>query len=100
SKKIAAVAESAGIPCIIGGANTYEIGRQASRHFAVSTGQAQMGMGSEGCAPASQSKLDDVTKAVLTYEDVTRGDGYVGVMPGPGLGVELDEVKVRKYSVA
>lgn len=100
SKKIAALAESAGIPCIIGGANTYEIGRQASRHFAVSTGQAQMGMGSEGCAPASQSKLDDVTKAVLTYEDVKRGDGYVGVIPGPGLGVELDAEKVRKYSVA
>jgi L-alanine-DL-glutamate epimerase-like enolase superfamily enzyme len=100
SKKIAAVAESAGIPCIIGGANTYEIGRQASRHFAVSTGQAQMGMGSEGCAPASQSKLDDVTKAVLTYEDVTRGDGYIGVIPGPGLGVELDEEKVRKYTLA
>lgn len=100
SKKIAAVAESAGIPCIIGGANTYEIGRQASRHFAVSTGQAQMGMGSEGCAPASQSKLDDVTKTVLTYEDVTRGNGYVGVIPGPGLGVELDEEKVRKFSVA
>ena len=100
SKKIAAVAESAGIPCIVGGANTYEIGRQASRHFAVSTGQAQMGLGSEGCAPASQSKVDDVTKSVLTYEDVRRGSGFVSVIPGPGLGVELDERKIRKYTVA
>ena len=99
SKKIAALAEAAGIPCIVGGANTYEIGRQACRHFAVSTAQAQMGMGSEGCAPASQSKIDDVTKAVMTYEDVTRGNGFVGVLPGPGLGVELDEEKIRKYSV-
>lgn len=100
SKKIAAVAEAAGIPCIVGGANTYEIGRQACRHFAVSTGQAQMGMGSEGCAPASQSKIDDVTRRVITYEDVTAGQGYVQVLPGPGLGVELDEEKMRRFSLA
>jgi L-alanine-DL-glutamate epimerase-like enolase superfamily enzyme len=99
SKKIAALAEAAGIPCIVGGANTYEVGRQACRHFAVSTPQAQLGMGSEGCAPASQSKIDDVTRTVLTYDDVTRGDGFVGVSPGPGLGVELDEEKIRKYGV-
>lgn len=100
SKKIAAVAEAAGIPCIVGGANTYEIGRQACRHFAVSTGQAQMGMGSEGCAPASQSKIDDVTRRVITYEDVTAGQGYVQLLPGPGLGVELDEEKMRRFSLA
>jgi L-alanine-DL-glutamate epimerase-like enolase superfamily enzyme len=99
SKKIAALAEAAGIPCIVGGANTYEVGRQACRHFAVSTAQAQMGMGSEGCAPASQSKVDDVTKRVITYEDVTRGNGFVGVSPGPGLGVELDEEKIQRYRV-
>jgi L-alanine-DL-glutamate epimerase-like enolase superfamily enzyme len=100
SKKIAALAEAAGIPCIVGGANTYEIGRQACRHFAVSTAQAQMGMGSEGCAPASQSKIDDVTTRMLTYENVTAGNGYVEVIPGPGLGVDLDEEKVRKYGIA
>ena len=78
-KKIAALAEAAGIPIIVGGANTYEIGRQASRHFAVSTAQVQMGFGSEGCAPASQSKIDDVTKKVVTYEDVSKMKGYVVV---------------------
>jgi L-alanine-DL-glutamate epimerase-like enolase superfamily enzyme len=98
-KKIAAVAESAGIPCIVGGANTYEIGRQACRHFTVSTGQAQMGMGSEGCAPASQSKLDDITHNIITYEDINKGNGYVEVLPGPGLGAELDEDKIKKYSI-
>jgi len=100
SKKIAALAEAAGIPCIVGGANTYEVGRQACRHFAVSTAQAQMGMGSEGCAPASQSKVDDVTQRVLTYGDVTKGNGFVEALPGSGLGAELDAEKVRKYTVA
>jgi L-alanine-DL-glutamate epimerase-like enolase superfamily enzyme len=97
SKKIAAVAEAAGIPCIVGGANTYEVGRQACRHFAVSTAQAQMAMGSEGCAPASQSKIDDVTQNVITYDDVTRMQGYIEVLPGPGLGAELDDSKVEKF---
>jgi L-alanine-DL-glutamate epimerase-like enolase superfamily enzyme len=100
SKKIATVAEAAGIPCIVGGANTYEIGRQASRHFAVSTKQTQMGLGSEGCAPASQSKVADVSRAVLTYDDVTRGHGFIGVMPGAGIGIELDEDNLKKYGVA
>lgn len=59
-----------------------------------------MGMGSEGCAPASQSKIDDVTRRVITYEDVTAGQGYVQVLPGPGLGVELDEEKMRRFSLA
>jgi muconate cycloisomerase len=99
SKTVAALAEAAGIPCIVGGANTYEVGRQACRHFAVSTAQAQMGMGSEGCAPASQSKIDDVTTRVLTYEDVTRGNGCVEVLQGPGLGVELDDHRIRQYLV-
>ncbi len=96
SKKIAVLAESAGIPCLVGGANTYEIGRQACRHFAVSTANAQLG--SEGCAPASQSKIDDVAKTVVTYQDVTKGKGYVYVTPGPGLGVEIDAVKIKKYT--
>ena len=96
-KKIAALAEAAGIPIIVGGANTYEIGRQASRHFSVSTAQVQIGFGTEGCAPASQSKIDDVTKKVVTYEDVLEMKGYVVVSSGAGLGVEIDEDKINKY---
>jgi len=100
SKKIAALAEAAGIPIIVGGANTYEIGRQACRHFAVSTAQAQIELGSEGCAPASQSKIDDVTKKVVTYEDVSKMKGYVVVSSGAGLGFEIDENKINKYKIS
>jgi L-alanine-DL-glutamate epimerase-like enolase superfamily enzyme len=74
--------------------------RPSPPHFAVSTAQAQMGLGSEGCAPASQSKVDDVTERVLTYGDVTKGNGSVEPLPGSGLGAELDAEKVRKYTVA
>lgn len=100
SKKIAAIAEAHGITCIVGGANTYEIGRQACRHFAVCTAQVESGAGSEGCAPASQSKVDDITKRVITYEDVKNGDGYVELSEGAGLGVEIDQEKLNKYRVA
>jgi L-alanine-DL-glutamate epimerase-like enolase superfamily enzyme len=99
-KQIAAIAESAAVPIIVGGNTTFEIGRQASRHFAVATKAVDKTMGSEGCAPASQSKPEDLTTKWLKYEDVTAGKGYIEVIPGPGLGVELDEDKVRRYTVA
>jgi L-alanine-DL-glutamate epimerase-like enolase superfamily enzyme len=98
-KKIAAIAQAKSIPCLVGGDNTYEITRQASRHFATSTPQVQRGLGSEGCGPASQSKIDDITKKVVTYEDVSRMGGYVTVSPNPGLGAELDLEKIGKYTV-
>jgi L-alanine-DL-glutamate epimerase-like enolase superfamily enzyme len=99
-KKIAALADANGIPCLVGGDNTYEITRQACRHLATATPAVQRGFGSEGCGPASQSKIDDVTRMVVTYDDITRMGGHVVVSPGPGLGVELDEEKVQKYGAA
>jgi L-alanine-DL-glutamate epimerase-like enolase superfamily enzyme len=99
-KRIAALAAAAGVPIIVGGNTTFEIGRQASRHFAVSTAQVDKDMGSEGCAPASQSKIDDITTRFLGYDDVSAGKGFVEVTPGPGLGAELDEEKVRRYTEA
>jgi L-alanine-DL-glutamate epimerase-like enolase superfamily enzyme len=44
--------------------------------------------------------VDDVTQRVLTYGDVTKGNGFVEALPGSGLGAELDAEKVRKYTVA
>jgi len=99
-KKIAAVAETGDVPCLIGGDNTYEITRQASRHLATSTPQTQKGYASEGCGPASQSKIDDVTRVVITYNDVSKLNGYVVVSSMPGLGVELDQEKIHKYTVS
>jgi hypothetical protein len=35
-----------------------------------------LGLGTEGFAPASQSKIDDVAKTILTCDDVTKGSGF------------------------
>jgi L-alanine-DL-glutamate epimerase-like enolase superfamily enzyme len=98
-KKIAALAEAYGVPCLVGGDNTYEITRQACRHLATSTPSVQRGLGSEGCGPASQSKIGDVAKTVVTYQDVTRLGGFVVATPGPGLGVEIDDEAIQRFGV-
>ena len=99
SKKIAAVAESAGIPCICGGRLALEIVRQASRHFVASTSQACTGYAHEGPGPASQAVTATVTKRTLTYHDVKSGGGFVQPSEKPGLGVELDEDLLKRYSI-
>jgi L-alanine-DL-glutamate epimerase-like enolase superfamily enzyme len=97
SKKIAAVAESAGIPCICGGRLALEIVRQASRHFVASTAQACMGYAHEGPGPASQAVTATVTGRTLTYQDVQAGGGFLQPSERPGLGVDLDEGQVNRY---
>jgi muconate cycloisomerase len=98
SKKIAAIAEAADIPCVVGGMMTFEIGRQASRHFTLCTRQAQH-YASEGCGPASQSLTDRITQDLITFEDVRRGGGYITIPETPGLGVKIDEAKLAQYRV-
>lgn len=97
SKKIAAVAESAGIPCICGGRLALEIVRQASRHFVASTAQACMGYAHEGPGPASQAVTATVTGRTLIYQDVKAGNGFLQPSERPGLGVDLDEDLVNRY---
>lgn len=99
SKKIAAIAESAGIPCICGGRLALEIVRQASRHFVVSTAQTCMGYAHEGPGPASQSITASVTKRTMTYQDVKAGGGFLRPPKKPGLGVDLDEDVVNQHLV-
>jgi len=99
SKKIAAIAESAGIPCICGGLLALEITRQASRHFVASTAQACTGYAHEGPGPASQSVTGTVTNRTMTYQDVKIGGGFLQPSERPGLGVDLDEDMVNRYLV-
>jgi len=54
-------------------------------------------LGSEGCSPASQSKIDDITKKVVKYEDISKMKGYIPISSMPGLGIEIYEDKINKY---
>jgi L-Ala-D/L-Glu epimerase len=97
-KKIAAIAEAAGIDWICGGGLAFEIVRQASRHFAVSTpARGERRYHHEGPGPASQGLLADVVRPVVTYADVGRAGGTVGVTDLPGLGVEEDVESLARH---
>lgn len=99
SRKIAAVAESAGIVCICGGALALEVIRQASRHFVAGTQLGAHDYAHEGPGPASQALVGNVTRRVIGYDDVRRWGGHVEVDDAPGLGVEEDVESVRRFTV-
>ena len=88
SKKVAGIAEGAGIPCYVGAMGEAGVGTAACLHFAASTKNVTLGC--ELFGPL-MLKGDIITKPIQ-YEK-----GYVFVPKGQGLGVELDEEKLRKY---
>jgi L-alanine-DL-glutamate epimerase-like enolase superfamily enzyme len=88
SKKIAAIAEGAGIPVVVGGRTTLELSRYASRHFAAST-PATRGRAHEGPGPASQALADDIVAVRTTRDGLKAHNGCVPVETGPGLGADL-----------
>ena len=98
SRKIAAVAEAAGIATICGGALALEVARQASRHFVAGTWLGEHDYAHEGPGPASQALVGNVTRRVIGYEDVRRWGGYVEIDDAPGLGLEEDAEAVRRFT--
>lgn len=99
SRKVAAVAEAAGIACICGGALALEVARQASRHFVAGTWLGEHEYAHEGPGPASQALVGNVTRRVIGYEDVRRWGGCVEVDDRPGLGLEEDVEAVQGFTV-
>lgn len=98
SKKIAAVAESAGIATICGGALALEVTRQASRHFVACTQLGTHSYSHEGPGPASQALIGNITRRVIGYDHVRAHGGYVELDDAPGLGVEEDVESVARFS--
>jgi len=86
--RIAAIAESAAIPCYGGTTLESSLGTAASVHAFCSS--AAVTAGSELFGPLLLA--DDLAEEPLTYRD-----GHVHVPTGPGLGVTLDEKKLIKY---
>ncbi|MGD0073426.1 MAG: muconate cycloisomerase family protein [Candidatus Binataceae bacterium] len=87
-KKIAAIAEAAGLPCYGGSTLETSIGTAASIHLYCSI--PNLTAGCELFGPLWLA--DDIVE-----ESVAIRDGQVWLPQGRGIGVRLDEQKVRRY---
>jgi len=103
AKKVAAVAEAAGMKCNVNGSVETGIGNAANIHLAASTGVVTYGCVVPVSTPTGKGTggiagiyyQDDVISEAFNY-----ADGDVIVSPKPGLGVELDEDKIKHYRIS
>lgn len=90
SKRIAAIADTAGLSCNMGSQHPAGIGTAAMCHFWASTPEiTDVGYG----APAERFE-DDVIREPIRFVD-----GMVHLPEGPGLGVEVDDEKLARYAI-
>ncbi len=100
AKKVAAIAEAAGLKCNVNGSVETGVGNAANLHLAASTGVASLACVMPVTTPKGKGKKriagiyyqDDIVKDPFDYID-----GDLLVSSKPGLGVVLDEEKVRRY---
>jgi muconate cycloisomerase len=103
AKKLAAVAEAAGLKCNVNGSVETGVGNAANIHLAASTSVVTYGCVVPVSTPKGKGKngiagiyyQDDIIQEPFDYSD-----GDVVVSSKPGLGVELDEDKLKHYRVA
>jgi L-Ala-D/L-Glu epimerase len=88
SLKIAHAAEAAGLPCFLGGCIETGVGTAAALHFAA----ACPNLVPEVEIPGGEVFTDDI----ITRPFVT-DHGMIMLPPGPGIGVEVDEDKLKMY---
>jgi len=102
AREVGVVAENVGMRCDIGGSIEMGIGNAANLHLGAAVPIAELASVVPATRPAEASGEeiasvyyeDDIVAAPFTYED-----GAVLVPDGPGLGVEVDEEKLEKYSI-
>ena len=85
-----AIAQAAGLPCIIGSMPEFGVGTMAQAHLAFATGNLGFACDVNGCVYQS----DDIIHETLDIRD-----GQLYAPPGPGLGVTLDREKMERYRV-
>ena len=103
AKKVAAVAEAAGLKCNVNGSVETGVGNAANLHLAASTGVVTYGCVVPVSTPKGKGKggiagiyyQDDIIVEPFAYSD-----GDIVVSPKPGLGIELDEDKLKHYQIA
>jgi muconate cycloisomerase len=89
SKRMAAIAKAAGKDCLVGSMLEMGPGTIFAGHFAISTGNVTYA--SEIVGPLLLS--DDILADPVVVEN-----GRLRVPDSPGLGIQLDSAKMRKYS--
>jgi muconate cycloisomerase len=102
AKKVAAVAEAAGLPLNVNGSHETGVGNAANLHLVASTAAVtEAGVfpvttlkGREQTEVAGKMYLDDIVTEPFPYRD-----GCLRVPDRPGLGVELDPDRVAAYRV-
>jgi muconate cycloisomerase len=102
AKKVAAVAEAAGLPCNVNGSIESGIGNAANLHLVASTRIVRLANVIPVTATAERAPtqmagryyLDDLIAEPFAYRD-----GALLVPEGPGLGIVVDEAKLKKYAV-
>jgi muconate cycloisomerase len=102
AKKVAAVAEAAGLKCNVNGSVETGVGNAANIHLAASTAvvtfdcvvpvSTPKGKGKKGIAGIYYQ--DDIIKNPFEFID-----GDITVSTKPGLGIELDEDKLSHYRI-
>ena len=100
AKKVAAVAEAAGLKCNVNGSVETGVGNAANLHLAASTGVVSLGCVVPVSTPKGKGKKgiagiyyqDDIIKEGFEFND-----GDILISSKPGLGIELDEDKLAHY---
>jgi muconate cycloisomerase len=100
AKKVAVVAETAGLPCNVNGSVETGVGNAANIHLAASTGIVTLGCVVPVSAPKEKRQKgiagvyyqDDIVQEAFEFRD-----GDILVSSKPGLGIELDEDKLKYY---
>jgi muconate cycloisomerase len=102
AKTVAAVAEAAGLKCNVNGSVETGVGNAANIHLAASTGVVTFGCVVPVSTPKGKGKggiagiyyQDDIITEPFEY-----AEGDVTVSSKPGLGIELDEDKLKHYRI-
>lgn len=97
ARRVARLAEEAGLPLVVGGGLTFGISRFASQHLA-STASAAQGLCHQGPGPASQGLCDDITDPFLTPATLAASPGGLIPPSRPGLGFVLRQDKLVRYA--
>lgn len=103
AKRLLTVAGAFGMQCDINGSAEMGIGNAANLQLAASAPEITLAgtipitstMETQRTHVAGRKYMDDIIKTPFEYKG-----GYLTVPSGPGLGIEVDEDKLRKYSVA